>query len=306
MRKSVGIWLLALLLTVVPLIGGATPPSRTAAGGKYALELDGVLVGWLNSVDGGYATAEVASAARKHVAGVKYEDITMTVGADLDPKVLGWIQSLLDGKTERKSGSIIYIDREGTEAARLNFYDAMIAEVAFPALDAASKDAAKMTIKISPEYTRRLPGSGKAVDVRRAKAWLVSNFRLRIDGLESATERVNKIEAIVVKQRVSRADGDQRDPATVPAGLEVSNLAMRVSSTSANPLYAWHEEFVIQGRNSESEERSGTLELLAPDMRTVLLRLKLQGLGIVRAEPAEADDQVEAEMYLNALQVDQP
>lgn len=39
---------------------------------------------------------------------------------------------------------------------------ALITEIGFPALDAGSKDAAKLTIKLAPEYTRIRSKSGDA------------------------------------------------------------------------------------------------------------------------------------------------
>jgi len=60
---------------------------RSYTAGKYALELDGVMAGWLQKFSGGSATADVITEkigidhlARKHLAGVKYEDIELEVG----------------------------------------------------------------------------------------------------------------------------------------------------------------------------------------------------------------------------------
>lgn len=43
--------------------------------------------------------------------------------------------------------------------------DLLITDIGFPALDAASKDAAKMTIKLSPEYTRIYQDKWRCSDV---------------------------------------------------------------------------------------------------------------------------------------------
>lgn len=41
-----------------------------------------------------------------------------------------------------------------------DFVNALITQIGFPALDAAGKDAAKLTIKFSPEYTRAQAKTG--------------------------------------------------------------------------------------------------------------------------------------------------
>src|SRR5215216_2045558 len=89
----------------------------------------------------------------------------------------------LYGKDVRKNGAIITADYEGKELSRLSFHNALITEIGFPALDASSKDTAKMSIKITPEYTRRQANSGASLLKDRLgrtsqKQWLASNFRL--------------------------------------------------------------------------------------------------------------------------------
>jgi hypothetical protein len=104
---------------------------------------------------------------------------------------------------------------EGQIVSRLTFTNALITEIGFPALDAASKDAAKMTIKLSPEYTRyTVTSSGEVIpkpDSQAQKKWLSSNFRLRIDGLAADTREVIKLEALVFKQKfVEHPIGESR------------------------------------------------------------------------------------------------
>ena len=73
------------------LVGGALPAvQRTYTAGKFALELDGLFAGWVFSTEGGNATGDVVvekvgedHIERKHIGGVKYEDITVTCGTGM-------------------------------------------------------------------------------------------------------------------------------------------------------------------------------------------------------------------------------
>ncbi|HYF92750.1 MAG TPA: phage tail protein [Symbiobacteriaceae bacterium] len=315
MRKVAKAVVCLLLLGLAAALMGATPADRRGyVGGRFALELDGVVVGWLFSADGGYATSEVVTEwfgpgmAKKHLAGVKYEDITITAGAGMSKAFYDWISSTLAGSYPRKNGAIIAVSFDSKETSRLEFSNALITEIGMPALDAASKDAAKMTIKFTPERTRLRKSAGERVklpgDFSKQKTWLPSNFRLRIDGLEQATSRVNKIEAITIKQKViENAVGFARDYEKEPASVEIPNLVITFPESHADSFYDWHQDFVISGNNGEGKEKSGTLEYLSPDLKEVLFRLEFHNLGIFKLAPdkvesgAEQIRRVKAEMY---------
>src|SRR5262249_54295271 len=143
-------------------------PARAYVAGKYIVELDKVAAGWVQSVEGGYAYSEVVDekigfdhVVHKHIAGVKYEDITISCGTGMTKAFYDWVKATFGHKYNRKDGAIVTADFNHNEISRMTFYHALISEIGFPALDASSKDAAKMTIKISPEYTRMTHGSGK-------------------------------------------------------------------------------------------------------------------------------------------------
>src|SRR5687768_9401445 len=140
-----------------PILAGE---QRTYGAGRHAIELDGVNAGWLFSADGGHATSDVVTEkvgadrlVHKHLAGVKYEDFTLQCGVGMSKAFYTWMKDSFDRKYSRKNGAIIMADYDYKERSRQSFTNALITEIGFPALDAASKDAAKMTLKFSPETT---------------------------------------------------------------------------------------------------------------------------------------------------------
>lgn len=300
-------------------VSAAAVKQRAFVAGTFFLELDGVAAGFLRSADGGTATGIVLEQQfgdspfiKKTIGGVKYEDITITCGTGMSKVFYQWIQDTLDLKFVRKNGAIITADFNLKEISRLNFMDALLTEIGFPACDAASKDAAFMTLKFSPESTQRAKPSGatlKGIGTKVQKLWLPSNFRLTIDGLEMATAHVNKIDALTVKAKVVEAQpGEERDPGLEPTQLEFPNLVITFPESDAQPFYDWHEDFVIQGFASDEDEKSGMLEYLAPDLKTVLFTLEFFNLGIFKLTPEKAEAgseslrRLKAEMYCEEMQ----
>ena len=307
---------------------GAFPRAAAAAGtnergyaaGHFFLQLDGSKLGVLNSFEGGNAVGQVvvdvadgttpAGVAKKHLAGVKYEDITITCGAGMPKDLYAWVSSTTSGQGTRKSGEIVAADFNYRARERRTFSQALITEIGMPALDAASKDAAKMTLRFQPEGTKgvRVNQQVQKIDAGKQKLWTPANFRLRIDGLDQPCSKVNKIEALVVKQKiVENPVGELRDYEKEPAKLEIPNLVISLPDVDADPFYGWHEDFVIKGNCGEDKEKGGALEYLANDLETVLFTVKFSGLGIFKVAPEKMEAgsenirRVKVEMYCESL-----
>jgi len=298
-----------------------TKDGRAFVAGKYGVDIGGNFAGWVQSVEGGHATSDVVQEKmgpdhiiRKHIAGVKYEDISVVCGTGMSKQFYQWAKDSFDHNYTRKDGAVIQADYNHKEMSRLSFYHALISEVGFPALDAASKDACKMTIKFHPETTRTTtsmgggPAIGGQMKQNLQKKWLPANFRLKIDGLDDASKRVNKIEAITVKQKnVEHSVGEQRDYEQEPAHLEVPNLVITFPESHADSFYKWHEDFVIKGNNGDDKEKGATLEYLTPNLQEVLFTLNFHHLGIFKLTPdkqeagSENIRRLKAEMYCETI-----
>ena len=299
--------------------GAASVPTRAYSASHFALELDGSkAVGFLRSVEGGNAVGEVVHEVgsagyyqKKHIGNVKYEEITAEFGIGMSKDVYDWISSTLKGNRdqERKSGAILTADFNYAVKARRSFTDAIITEVGFPALDASSKDAAFMTVKLAPDQTVDSVGSGQLASPakQQQKLWLPSNFKLEIKGLP--TGKVNKVDAITIKQTAVTDDlGETRDYQREPGKLEFPNLAFTLPETDAQPWYDWFKDFVLQGNNGEESEKAGQLTYLATNQTDQLARLDLLNLGIfkISTDKAEANSdtikRVKVELYCERIE----
>jgi hypothetical protein len=300
----------------------ATSDKRSYTAGKFGLTLGGVDAGWLQTVGGGGPTSDVVveklgsdNIVHKHIAGVKYEDISFSTTLDSKP-IMDWIAESWDRKYNRKDGSVIVANFDYKAMAELQFFHALVTETTFPKLDGASKDAARITVKLSPEYTRSVPGSGKQMSAAASKGavpkkWLPSNFRFEMTGLDGS--RVNSIESFTVTQKVAENPvGEQRDNEKQPGHLEFPNLQVTLSEASAQTWYDWLSDFVVLGRNGQDKERDGAIVYLSPDLKTELGRINLFSCGIfgLNSQKVEAGSEnirrVTADLYCERMQLQVP
>jgi hypothetical protein len=135
--------------------------------GRFALELEGEMAGFVQSAEGGHATAAVVEEAPgescfpgKNLGQVSYEEIALECGTGMTAAFYAWLQAAFACELVRKSGSILSADFNYKEVARRDFSNALITEISFPKLDASSKDPASLTVSFAPETTRRQKGTG--------------------------------------------------------------------------------------------------------------------------------------------------
>jgi len=293
---------------------------RAFTSAQFGMELDGQFLTLLKSIDGGFAKSDVVQEKlgpmpfpKKHLAGVKYTDIAIEIEPAMPPALTKWISAALNMNVQRKSGTIITADFNYKEVSRLEFQNALISEFTVPACDGTSKDAGYLTVKFSPEFTRATAGKGgtmKTDTAAKQKAWLPANFHLQIQGLEEACNHVMKIESLTVKQKViEQVIGEVRTFQKDPTSLEFPNLVIYLPETNAGPFFQWFTDFVVNGVNGDDKEKPGFLDLMAPDLKTSLLRINFNHLGIFSFAPVkpqtntETIRQVKVEMYCEQITI---
>jgi hypothetical protein len=281
--------------------------SHDAVVNRYALVLADEYAGRLSSVYGGYAAAILIAnrsgsdpVVRKHVAGVKYQDIIFTCGTGMSKEFYDWLVQMTSVKVPPKAGAFDTLDYIGTAISRLRFANATIATLALPALDSASRDPAEFTVTLTPEATEVLAArpSGALPPATRGICFR-SNYRLEISGLDCS--QVDRIDTI----HVSATTGSTDD--STPFKVEVSNISMTLPESSAHGFYDWFSEFVIKGRNGRDQLKSGSLKLLSQDLKDALFTFDLRNIGIAKIAPepfangSEAVRRVRIEMYLEEI-----
>jgi hypothetical protein len=197
---------------------------------------------------------------------------------------------MLAGTPTRKSGAIVSVSFDRRELKRLEFDNALISEISFPPLDASSKTPAYVTIKLRPERTAIVAGSNAPiapVAATKGKTALASNFRLSIQGLDSSG--VILIDAVTATQLFAPSSPRDVGLGGGTVGLAFQNLTLTLAESRAASYLAWYQDFLVAGNSNDADELQGTLELLGPDLKTVLSSLTFSHLGIFGYRPEKFD-----------------
>lgn len=232
---------------------------RGYAASRFAFIIGGTNAGWVQSVEGGGATADVVN---ERALGRVFAGGSVTVRVPLGQAVLDWVADFVAGRATRKNGAIAVADANLEIHALHEFDGALLTEIGFPACDGSSKDPAYMTLKFAPEYTRYKKASGKLAAADSDAIVGAPSYALALGGLDALS--VSNCDALTIA-------------AKEPGKLEVPNLKMTFSEHAVAALAGWHSQFVIEGQNGTDQEKTGALEFLAPTRRGVILVLK--GLG---------------------------
>ena len=86
---------------------------------------------------------------------VKFSNITLNRGLTDDAQLWEWRKKAMDGKVERKNGSIVLLDESGAEALRWNFVNGWPSKWTGPSLNASGNEVAIESLEIAHEGVSR-------------------------------------------------------------------------------------------------------------------------------------------------------
>jgi len=126
---------------------------------NFLIEIDGVTRGGFSEVSGLDAEQEVVNyregsdsgTVRKLPGLATFPNIVLKRGFTKDITLWVWRKTALDGRTERRSGSIVLLDEARKEALRFNFVQGWICKWQGPQLNASTNEAAIESIEICHE-----------------------------------------------------------------------------------------------------------------------------------------------------------
>lgn len=273
----------------------------TYTGGRFTFEFDDRRpAGFVTGIEGANFKADPVvyqrgadSLVTSYAGRAKYDDITITVGAAMSPLFWKWVSASLAGRPERRNGALVGYDFDFNERTRRSFFDGVIAEIGFPALDAASKNAATMSIKITPEYIKydkasgnRLEGGGQAQDqMKKQKMWLTSNFRFSLDRFKNTDSLRNvKVEAFTVKQNVlDNPVGSEKYARKEFGRLDLPQIVATFPESQMKTWMEWWDESVAQG-NRKDKQTNGVITYYASDQKTELMHVEISGASLLSLE----------------------
>jgi hypothetical protein len=275
--------------------------SSAYSAGRFALELDERQpVGFVRSIAGGQLKSDsivsmvgLDGVVNRHAGRPRYDDITVCVGMSMSPTFWRWIQACIDREPQRHNGAVVSNDFNHRERSRRTFYRALIAEIGFPALDAATKETASLTVKLSPERIIYEPGRGAKLAYAQSlnqnakqKLWLASNFRFQLDRFKGDESlRYAKIDAFTVKQNIiDNPVGHELEARKEVGRLELPRLSVTFPEARLAEWMTWFRTAVVHG-DRKDQLTTGAITYFASDgKRTELMRLELDGVSLVALE----------------------
>jgi hypothetical protein len=243
--------------------------------------------------------------AKKHLGPARYESFALPVGLVMSKQLFEWLAASWGPQPPEKDGAVLALDHQWAVKKQAGFASSLVTETSLPALDAASKELGRLTIRVQPASIVLEPGVGKvSLLAVKQKLWRVANFRLEIDGLDCT--HVSRIEPFTVRREVTVVDDGTGHIDLLPGRIEFPNLQVTLSEAFADTWYDWHEQFVVEGHSGEGFERSGTLSFLSVDLTAELTTIELHHLGIVRLtaaedQPATQIARLTAELYCEEM-----
>lgn len=126
---------------------------------NFLVEIDGITRAGFREVTGldtaqdpiEYREGTDPLTTRKISGLVKYSNITLKWGITDDAQLFQWRQTAVDGKAERKNGSIVLLDDTGAEKYRWNFREGWPTKWTGPSFNATAHEVAIEMIEIAHE-----------------------------------------------------------------------------------------------------------------------------------------------------------
>ena len=130
---------------------------------NFLVEIDGITRAAFHEVSGFDSTIDVIehreggenTTVRKLPGMTKHSNIVLKWGLADDTDLYNWHRDAVNGKVQRRNGSIVLLDRQGQERMRWNFVNAWPSKWDGPDFNAEGNDIAIETLELAHEGVTR-------------------------------------------------------------------------------------------------------------------------------------------------------
>jgi phage tail-like protein len=130
---------------------------------SFRLEIDGIERGGFRECSGlestnapiDYREGDDALTLQRIPGMASYSPLTLRWGTSNDTELFEWRQLVVDGRVDRRNGSIVLLDDTGAETMRWNFAEAWPSKWTGPSFNAAGNEVAIEAIEITHEGIAR-------------------------------------------------------------------------------------------------------------------------------------------------------
>lgn len=130
---------------------------------NFRVEIDGITIARFSEVSGLDSTIDVTeyreggdnTTPRKLPGMTKHSNIVLKRGLTDDAQLYDWHRDAVQGRLERKNGSIVVLDRAGEEKLRWNFFNAWPVKWDPPDFNATGNEVAVESLELAHEGLER-------------------------------------------------------------------------------------------------------------------------------------------------------
>ena len=141
-------------------VGNRKDPYRAY---NFLVEIDGITRAGFRECSGldtsqdpiDYREGNESLTTRRLPGLVTYTNISLKWGTSDDSDLWTWRKQVMDGKVERKNGSIVLLDDTGQEVSRWNFFEGWPTRWTGPSFNATSSEVSIETLEIVHERIER-------------------------------------------------------------------------------------------------------------------------------------------------------
>lgn len=238
----------------------------------HLLEVDGTSSGYVGSVEGGWGIADVIeepspTGIKKRPGPPRWDELELRLALPVARPVFEWIAAAWRREVQAKDLLVTTVDGEGNVLRRREFRNALLTATTISGMEPHIGPGplplggpGLATLRLLPQHTRTtLPGGTVSPPSHQDPVLL--HHRLELSGLDC---RQVMVEEFTVQQAFGSVIADRPGLRVwrEPGRLSFPNLTITVAEASAGDWQRWFENFVLQGYNNDTREKTGTLTLL--------------------------------------------
>jgi hypothetical protein len=243
-----------LVVTLSSRLDAQGPTAHAATGhgssDVHALMLDNTTDDFLSSMSGAAGGSPITLNVKASGTGTPFGQ---------------WMAATVNGTAVKKNGSVITAQSNLQPVSGLDFSDATLSEITFPALDAGAKDAYIIAAIVQPTSSSftTFPSNTAKLSPTRAHPLFAQDFRVTLKGLEGSAQYVSRVDAI-----------------TLRLGGVCPGLTVTVGGSHAAPLIQAQQ--ASHGERGDTQRWSGSVEILEHGTTTAAYRLQFTALRLVK------------------------
>lgn len=216
---------------------------------------------------------------RNRIQSLEYNEVVLTLPFPLAEPAKKLFEGAMNGTLTSVFTTISRLDQQSNQIQSYELGNCEILEIAFPSLNASSKDAGFASIRLKPEHIDLTLGNNSRVtlptNTGKIKAFVSSNYEFEIDTI-SNSNKISKVSPVTIIPHLN----SNRDLKNNLDFIEFKSIEITLSESEINNAdwQSWLNDFV---KNQQKEGRNGVLKYLTADFKTSLLEISVFNLFII-------------------------